>query len=57
MGVLRKLQEKSKEVEWGNKNRKEFFAVVAKNGFDSTMIKLAKKEGVVLIERDGMLSP
>jgi len=55
IGVLQDLRQKSQEVKWGSKNRKEFFALVAKNGFTKNLIKQAQKEGVLLIHKDKIL--
>ena len=53
--VLHNLKKKSQEVKWGNKNRKEFFALVAKGGFTKKLIAKAKKENILLIQEDKIL--
>lgn len=51
-GVLNDLKRKAQKVEWGKDGRKEHFALVAKAGFSDQLIKLAKKEKVLLIHED-----
>lgn len=50
--VLEDLKRKAKNVKWGSKKRKEYYALAAKGGFSDNLINTAKKEGVVLIHRD-----
>jgi hypothetical protein len=53
--VYYRLKEKAKEVKWGENGRKEYFALVAKGEFSPKLINLAKKKGIVLIEKDKVL--
>lgn len=53
--VLEELKRKAKNVEWGSKGRKEYFALVAKDGFSEKLIKRSKKEGIVLITEDRVI--
>lgn len=55
VAVWQKLRNKAKQVEWGREGRNEYFAIVAKGGFEEKLIELAKDEGVVLIEQDGRI--
>lgn len=50
--VLQSLKKKAQKVKWGRKNRKEYFALVAKGGFNNDLKRQAEKEGVLLIEED-----
>ena len=54
--VLEDLKRKAKAVEWGRGGRKEYFALVAKGGFSEELIKRSKKEGIVLIAEDRVIS-
>lgn len=47
--VLNELKTKTAKVEWGQKGRKAYFALIAKGGFSNELVDLAKKEGVVLL--------
>lgn len=53
--VLNDLRQKSQTVNWGSKNRKEFFALVASGGFTKELIVKAKKENILLIQEDKIL--
>ena len=50
--VFEALQEKSRKVEWGSKQRKEFFCLFSKGGFTQAMIKKARQEGIILFKGD-----
>lgn len=50
--VLQELKQKARKVKWGKKDRKEYFALVAKSGFSEDLVKEAKKKGVILIRED-----
>lgn len=54
--VLDDLKRKAKKLEWGKKRRKEYYALVAKGGFNDRLVKRSKKEGIVLIEKDKVVS-
>ncbi|KRQ86253.1 Archaeal ATPase [Caloramator mitchellensis] len=52
--VLYKLFEKSKSVEWENKNRKEHYIIFSKSGFSDRLIEIAKENrNVKLVQFDG----
>jgi hypothetical protein len=54
--ILKKLQAKAGLVKWGDKNRKEYFALLSKSGFKKEIIDLAKKNpNLVLIEKDEVI--
>ena len=54
--ILSDLQGKAKFVQWGKGKRKEYFVLFSKSGFTLDMIKLAKKEGtVVLIDKNKLV--
>lgn len=48
-GVLEALKNKTEKVVWGQRGRKEYFALIAKGGFNQDLIERSKKEGVILI--------
>lgn len=50
--VLNSLKQKAQQVQWGNKDRKEYFALVAKGGFTEELIHQTQQESVLLIEKD-----
>lgn len=50
--IYEELKRKSQKVEWGRKDRKEYFCLFSKSGFTSQMKSAAKKERVFLFEKD-----
>lgn len=48
LDIYENLKQKTKLVDWGEKNRKEFYCLFSKSGFTEAMIKLARKENAVL---------
>ena len=50
--IFEALRSKAKMVEWGKEGRREFFCLFSRKGFTEAMIKVAKKEGVVLFKED-----
>ena len=50
--ILNELKAKAPKVVWGDKNRREYFALVSKGGFNPKLIEVAKNEGVYLFEED-----
>lgn len=50
--IYKALRSKAKSIEWGKKGRREFFCLFSRKGFTETMIKVAKKEVVVLFKED-----
>lgn len=55
MKILRDLQAKAKRVSWGKAKRQEYFALIAKGGFQKDLVELAREEKVILIEKDSVL--
>ena len=55
--VYEGLKEKSRKVEWGKKNRKEYFALFSRTGFTPDMEKTARKETVYLFHGDRFMDP
>lgn len=53
--IYEALKLKTQKIEWGKKDRKEFFCLFSKKGFTKTMVEKAKKEGVVLFKEDKLL--
>lgn len=53
--IYENLKRKSREVEWGKKNRKEYFALFSKSGFTPNMKKMAKREKVYLFHKDKLV--
>ena len=47
--ILTDLKRKSSMVEWGKKNRKEYYALFSRKGFTEEVKMIAEKEGVFLI--------
>lgn len=54
--VLADLKRKAQQVQWGSKDRKEHYALVAKGGFTEELIEKARQESVLLIEEDKIKS-
>lgn len=44
LSVLKDLQAKTKEVQWGSKQRKEYFVLFSKSGFTEDLIQLQKEQ-------------
>lgn len=47
--VLDDLKEKAKRVEWGDKNRREYFVLFNRKGFTENLEELSREEGIMLI--------
>jgi uncharacterized protein len=54
--IYEALRTKAKLITWGKTDRKEFYCLFSKKGFTDAMIKLAKKDGVVLFRENRPLS-
>ena len=54
MDLLSELKNKAGMVEWGGKNRKEYYALFSRRGFTEEVKKVAGKEKILLIEVDGI---
>lgn len=52
--VYEDLKNKSRKVEWGKENRKEHFCLFSKSGFTDNLKELARKENILLFEKDRM---
>lgn len=50
--VYEDLRMKSQKVEWGRKNRKEYFALFSKSGFTPDMRRISKKGKIYLFHKD-----
>ncbi len=55
VNIYNELKEKAGTVAWGRKDRKEYFALFSKSGFTPDMLALAKKEKVLLFEKDKII--
>ena len=55
--IYEDLKKKSQRVEWGKKNRKEYFALFSKAGFTPNMRKIANEESVYLFHKDKLMYP
>ena len=44
LSVLKELQAKAKEVQWGSKQRKEYFILFSKSGFTEDLVQLQKEQ-------------
>ena len=52
--IFESLKAKSQKVEWGGRSRKEYYCLFSRSGFTPDMRKVAKKEGVMLFNLDGL---
>lgn len=50
VNILNELKTKAEKVEWGNNKTTKHFALFSRKGFTSDMLKLAKREKVVLLK-------
>lgn len=48
--ILRDLKAKAARVEWGTKQRKEYYALFGNTGFTDELVTIAKEEGILLIK-------
>ncbi|MCP5008096.1 MAG: ATP-binding protein [Planctomycetes bacterium] len=53
--IYEDLKRKTQSVDWGKKNRKEYFALFSKSGFTQAMKEKAKKDRVYLFHKDKLL--
>ena len=56
VGLFWQLKKKAEFVRWYPQKRKEYFILFSKNGFTKKMRNLAKKESVLLVHEDRLLS-
>jgi AAA+ ATPase superfamily predicted ATPase len=50
--ILRRLKEKGARVDWGGPRRREAFALFSRSGFTPELRRVARREGVLLFQRD-----
>ena len=55
INIYNDLKMKAQRVEWGNRNRRQYFSLVSKSGFTEDLIKLAKREKVYLFYKDKLI--
>ena len=55
INIYEELKKKAEKVEWNKNDRKEYFILFSKSGFTEEMIKIAKNDGVFLVEKDVLL--
>lgn len=48
MDILADLKRKAQMVEWGKKNRKEYYALFSRKGFTEEVLRVAEKENIFL---------
>lgn len=53
--IYQALKKKSEKVDWGRKNRKEYFALFSKSGFTAEMKKIAKEDKIYLFHKDKLI--
>ncbi|OGL88314.1 ATPase [Candidatus Uhrbacteria bacterium RIFCSPLOWO2_02_FULL_51_9] len=56
INIYEDLKKKAAKVEWNKDNRKEYYILFSKSGFTEEMIKIAKNDGVVLVEKDVLIA-
>src|SRR3989339_770504 len=54
--IYEELKKKATEVEWNKDDRKEYYILFSKSGFTEEMIKIAKDDGVFLVEKDFLVA-
>jgi AAA+ ATPase superfamily predicted ATPase len=55
--ILDELMKKSKQVEWNNTNREEYYALFSRNGFTDNLLKIVKgMENVYLFHQDKLIN-
>jgi len=53
--IYKSLLRKSQLVDWHKDNRKDKFMLFSKSGFTQRMIEIARKEGVILVQKDKLI--
>lgn len=56
INIYEELKKKATKVEWNKMDREEYYILFSKSGFTAEMIKIAKHEGVFLVERDVLVN-
>jgi hypothetical protein len=54
--IYEELKKKAAKVEWNIGDRKEYYILFSKSGFTEEMIKIAKNDGVILAEKDTLIT-
>jgi hypothetical protein len=55
--IYEDLKRKAQKVEWNKDKRTEYYCLFSKRGFTENMMKLAKKEKVMLFHKDKLIEP
>ena len=50
--IYEDLRKKAAKVAWNKNDQKEYYILFSKSGFTEEMIKIAKNDGVFLVEKD-----
>ena len=53
--VYNDLVDKAKYVDWNNEQRKEYFILFSKSGFEESLIRLAGKKQVFLVKENCLI--
>ncbi|MDO8676478.1 MAG: ATP-binding protein [Candidatus Azambacteria bacterium] len=56
INIYEELKKKAAKVEWNKNDRKEYYILFSKSGFTEEMIKIAKDDGVFLVEKDVLVA-
>ena len=54
--IYEELKKKAAEVDWNKDDRKEYYILFSKSGFTEEMVKIAKIDGVFLVEKDVLVA-
>jgi len=54
--IYEELKKKVAEVDWNKDDRKEYYILFSKSGFTEEMVKIAKIDGVFLVEKDVLVA-
>ncbi|MFA4830902.1 MAG: ATP-binding protein [Patescibacteria group bacterium] len=54
--IYEDLKKKAAKVDWNKNDRKEYYILFSKSGFTEEMIKIAKNDGVFLVEKDVLVA-
>jgi AAA+ ATPase superfamily predicted ATPase len=53
--IFENLKSKSKKVEWNKEKWNEYVCLFSKSGFTESMLKIAKKEKIILFHKDKLM--
>ncbi|MDO8617499.1 MAG: ATP-binding protein [Candidatus Uhrbacteria bacterium] len=56
INIYEELKKKAAKVDWNKDDRKEYYVLFSKSGFTEEMIKIAKNDGVFLVEKDVLVA-